>query len=372
VSASADTGQSASISLLVREIGLSESVESLTVGICDLADGLGGVIPATAIRLGPHPSSVPPGGHAEVPIVIEVPRTATAGDYRGMIAVGSSITYAEIPMTLRVATPSRRLTVEMAGSCTGTVSSEPAGLDCGSLCSFDVPEGTQVSLRARPDDGCLFMGFGGDPDCDDGVLSMTADRACTATFRSAYGLRVERSGTAGGVTSRPAGIDCGGTCEALFEEDTAVTLTASPQPGSRFLRWSADCQGTTPACQLVMAGDRLARAEFGAVPLSISLKVPSQAKVGKKVSLSMSVKNTDSVNRIVTPLPLVITSTGGVASLQRISGPTPASKTIKPNKTATFKWSLKAIDTGTATISAGAVSNGEQSTLRSVNVSVSK
>jgi hypothetical protein len=51
---------------------------------------------------------------------------------------------------------------------------------------------------------------------------------------------------AGAVTSAPAGLDCGATCEALFETD-AITLAAAPGASSVLVGWSiASCgQGAT-------------------------------------------------------------------------------------------------------------------------------
>jgi hypothetical protein len=51
-------------------------------------------------------------------------------------------------------------------------------------------------------------------------------------------------GGTGTVTSASAGIDCGVSCTALFEEGTAVTLNAVADPGSEFTGWSGACSGT--------------------------------------------------------------------------------------------------------------------------------
>lgn len=48
----------------------------------------------------------------------------------------------------------------------------------------------------------------------------------------------------GSVVSTPAGIDCGGTCNAQFNQGTTVTLFVSAGPGSMFAGWSGACSGT--------------------------------------------------------------------------------------------------------------------------------
>jgi hypothetical protein len=67
---------------------------------------------------------------------------------------------------------------------------------------------------------------------------------------------------AGRVTSSPAGIDCGADCGENFREDSMVTLTASPDPGSTFDGWGADCAGTGITCTIRMTAFRAVRAIF--------------------------------------------------------------------------------------------------------------
>jgi Carboxypeptidase regulatory-like domain/Divergent InlB B-repeat domain len=58
-------------------------------------------------------------------------------------------------------------------------------------------------------------------------------------------------GGTGTVSSAPAGIICGVTCAAVFEEGTAITLTAVADSGSEFTGWSGACSGTGP-CALTL------------------------------------------------------------------------------------------------------------------------
>jgi hypothetical protein len=79
-------------------------------------------------------------------------------------------------------------------------------------------------------------------------------------------LSVVRRGSAiGTVTSQPAGISCGSTCAAGFSSGSQVTLSAAPETGASFVRWSGACSGTTPTCAVTMAGAATATATFGRV-----------------------------------------------------------------------------------------------------------
>lgn len=72
------------------------------------------------------------------------------------------------------------LTVGVSGG--GTVTSNPAGITCGSDCLQVYTQGTNVALVASPNTGFVFAGWGGDAVCADGVVEMTANRNCTAAF----------------------------------------------------------------------------------------------------------------------------------------------------------------------------------------------
>ena len=133
------------------------------------------------------------------------------------------------------------LALTRAGTGSGTVTSTPAGLDCGGTCSALFPYGTMVNLTATPAAGSVFTGWSGDPDCADGTVTLNGDKTCTATFDVLVALTVTRGGTGSGtVTSDPAGIECGDTCTQSYPHGTVVTLTATPAPGARFVSWSGD------------------------------------------------------------------------------------------------------------------------------------
>jgi uncharacterized repeat protein (TIGR02543 family) len=79
------------------------------------------------------------------------------------------------------AIPKYTLTVTKYGS--GAVTSNPAGIDCGSDCREPYPSGTPVSLSATPATGYYFSGWSGacagTGAC---TVTMTAAKSVTATF----------------------------------------------------------------------------------------------------------------------------------------------------------------------------------------------
>ena len=157
------------------------------------------------------------------------------------------------------------LSISKTGS--GTVTSEPPGVNCGNICSASYPSGTGVVLTARPDSGWSFSGWGGDSDCLDGQVMMNANKTCTATFTrtpsNLYTLTVTKSGTGTGtVTSNPPGISCGADCSEVYSAGATVTLTAVPGAGSAFTGWSGDCSGANPTTTVIMNGNKSCTATF--------------------------------------------------------------------------------------------------------------
>jgi hypothetical protein len=159
------------------------------------------------------------------------------------------------------------LTVAKAGSGSGTVTSTPAGIACGSTCSASFPAGTAVSLAAVAGAGSRFAGWGG--ACSGtGACSVTLDAArnVTASFAPTSGTLSVIKGAGGTVTSAPAGIACGSTCSAAFPVGSALTLTETPASGYAFSGWSGLCSGTSPTCSISLNGAVTVGATFVASP----------------------------------------------------------------------------------------------------------
>ncbi len=76
------------------------------------------------------------------------------------------------------------LTVSKTGSGSGTVTSAPAGIDCGTTCSYAFVKNAVVTLTATPTEGSAFTGWSGAGCSGIGTCSVTMDtaKAVTATF----------------------------------------------------------------------------------------------------------------------------------------------------------------------------------------------
>jgi serine protease AprX len=78
----------------------------------------------------------------------------------------------------------RTLTVTKAGKGTGTVTSSPAGINCGTTCSAGFANGSSVTLTASAATGSTFSGWSGSGCSGKGIctVTMSANRSVKASF----------------------------------------------------------------------------------------------------------------------------------------------------------------------------------------------
>jgi peptidoglycan/xylan/chitin deacetylase (PgdA/CDA1 family) len=166
------------------------------------------------------------------------------------------------------------LTVVKAGTGSGTVSSNPAGIACGVACEHDYTSGVSVTLTAVAAAGSSFTGWSGacagsSATC---TVSMSVARSITATFTADASLAVVRAGTGSGtVSSNPAGIACGVACEHDFTNGVSVTLTAVAEAGSSFTEWGGACSGASTTCTVSMSVARSVTATFTLLPVELTV-----------------------------------------------------------------------------------------------------
>ena len=159
--------------------------------------------------------------------------------------------------------------VEESGE--GTVTSKPAGIECGGTCEAAFEEDSVVTLKAKAGASSKFVSWTGCTPLtghpEECTVDMSEAHTVTATFVLASGpqlLKVEKEGAGEGtVSSVPSGVNCGSTCEALFAESEQVTLKAVQALGSKFAGWT----GCTPLanqteCTVSMSEARTVKALF--------------------------------------------------------------------------------------------------------------
>ena len=272
---------------------------------------------SVTLRVAPSPASRGSGTVTSAPAGISctVNDVATTGTCTMSVAAGTTVTLTQTaagsailqgwsgdcvgnPCQLTMAQPrvgeityrlpaAGAVTVHGTGTGTGMVTSSPSGISCTSTagvtsgsCSADFAAGTPVMLIAGGSGGASFDGFTGTcagTSCTIPVVS-SVNAVATASFTAApQRLTIAAgSGSAGGgtVTSSPAGITCtlsdaftSGTCTALFEANTVVTLLQSSSGVSVFSTWTGDCK-TTP-CQVTMSQPRAVQAVFQTQGLTV-------------------------------------------------------------------------------------------------------
>lgn len=113
------------------------------------------------------------------------------------------------------------LTVTEAGTGTGTVTSSPSGINCGSVCSASFEVSTVVTLTEIPGSGSVFSGWSGGCSGTATTCQIAVDGATgvTATFTTSTG---QSSTTTLNSTPNPSNLD----------QPVSFTATISGQSGT--------------------------------------------------------------------------------------------------------------------------------------------
>ncbi len=165
------------------------------------------------------------------------------------------------------------LTVATAGGGTGVVTSNPAGINCGTACTLTVASGTVVTLTAAPAPSNTLTDWGG--LCPAGsatcAVTVTANQTVTATFNLSSAnptLGFTFTGTGSGT------VTCnGGACNASYPWGTSVTLSDVANANSSFAGWSGGgCSGMAD-CTVLLWADTQLTAIFNLLPVTAQFSV---------------------------------------------------------------------------------------------------
>ncbi len=178
-------------------------------------------------------------------------------------------------------TPEFTLSVKRSGLGTGTITSNPAGINCGSTCFNAYNSGAVVTLTEAAGKSSTFNGWGG--ACSSAgtaktcTVTMSQSQSVTANFTTTlqtFTLGVSDLGNGTGtVTSSDGQISCNPACTASYLSGTRVTLTAAAPTGNTFAGWGGACGGTAKTCAVTVSSNTSVTATFNIATFPLSVYV---------------------------------------------------------------------------------------------------
>ena len=198
------------------------------------------------------------------------------------------------------------LNVTRAGAGTGTVTSNPAAINCGSTCSANFLSGAVVTLTATPDAGSDFGGWSG--DCAGAgacVVTMSSVRNVTATFKRtptlSIGSSLNPSAPGQAVTFTAQATGSAGVATGTFAFKDGSTVIAGC--GAVALNGSGQAQCTTASLAI---GMRTISADYsGNASYSAGTTPPITQVVPGPVILTVSKAGTGSGTVVSASSPLI-------------------------------------------------------------------
>jgi hypothetical protein len=145
------------------------------------------------------------------------------------------------------------LSVTRNGTGTGTVTSNPAGINCGNDCTNDYNEGTLVTLTANPASGSTFSGWSGGGCAGTGTCTVTLTAATTVTATFALSDVTAPTLTSSSPADGAIGVASDATIRLTFSEamdkpatEAAFQVTSPSGVGGTFT-WSGNTMLFTPS-----------------------------------------------------------------------------------------------------------------------------
>lgn len=174
----------------------------------------------------------------------------------------------------------------VANVSTYTVTTTTGGTGSGSVSGGgNYASGATVSLSASPSSGSTFTGWSPSP-CASSFTMPASNLTCTANFTlppppppATFGLGLKKDGTGSGKVFSDTGMECGNYCTDEFDSSKTVTLSATPDLGSTFVKFTCSSGETSaqPSLSVRMNAVKICTATFNQVP-KYKLSVSTQGK----------------------------------------------------------------------------------------------
>lgn len=243
---------------------------------------------------------------------------------------------------------SHLLSVRLTGNESGTVTSNPAGVNCGTSCTASFATGTAVNLTASPAPGATFSGWSqactGAGSCN---LTLNSDEFVTATFGSpgdfsvepaSLNLTAQRGGQVtdvitiapvNGSLTTAVQLSCAFTPSPVNPSTALATCSLSPTsvtPGPNSVTSTLTITAPTQSAQLIPSGEgQLSRplyTVFLPIPLAlIGLGLAGSNSKNRRRSLWL-------LCGLFVAIPILQAGCGGGSSNQQSSPPSILNYTV--------------------------------------------
>jgi hypothetical protein len=198
----------------------------------------------------------PAGGHYRKGTAVSLSAAPGSGYVFGYWEGGATGSATPVSVTMNsnlgvtaVFLPLRALTLSVSPSNGGTaVCAQGAG---------PFVHGTEVSITATANPGFAFVNWsvGASGSANPLSVTMNSDKNITAVFKPTYTVTASVTPEAGGaITVNPP--------TGPYVEGASVTVTATANPGYRFVRWEGDLSGSSAVKTLLMDGNKTIQAVF--------------------------------------------------------------------------------------------------------------
>jgi uncharacterized repeat protein (TIGR02543 family) len=194
---------------------------------------------------------------------------------------------AKVTAIFNKAAPKFALTIAKTGE--GTITSNPAGIECGSECKAEFNEGSSVELTASPASGYAFNSWAGCTEHVGLTCKVTMSKALTvkASFIATPSLTIEKAGSGQGKASA-TGISCDENCSeatSAIKTGTSVTVKVASAKGSEAASFeggtgsASGCSGAS--CTFTISANSSVIVKFDPKPtktLTVNLTGPAAYK----------------------------------------------------------------------------------------------